>query len=385
MLFNLHLRHMRFYALLARLPHFALSYASGFRVVPKPVMMVWEATYRCAARCLSCNRWRIGGSDTELTTSEAKRLIDDAFALGVRLLVVSGGDPLMRGDVIDLGGHARARGMLTVLCTTGAQIHEKNVHAIMESFDVFELPLDSLVPELHDRLRGRKGMFDRTMTALELLLAHRQPRHGIELTTVVRNENYREVGDINRRFAPLGIVTALQPLHQGLYGATIEDSFNWAAGYEDAWNQVIDNYLWYDGYSRQALETFFRQIPIFVQTPEKLRDAYTCFAGSYSFFVDPNGYIYICDVLRQHVGNIRDRPLQDIWVGLTDLRRAVSSYQRRCNCWLLCTTPPSLFITRCMRCYPIRAHTPQATDALRTLWAGLDEGDSSAPYVSRSL
>lgn len=369
MVLSLRLHHMRFYKLLARLPHFALSYVSGFRIVPKPVMMVWEATYRCPARCLSCNRWRTGASDTELMTAEAQRLISDAFALGTRLLVVSGGDPLMRSDVITLGRYARARGMLTVLCTTGAPINEKNIHAIMESFDVFELPLDSLDPELHDRLHGRKGMFDRTMSALELLLAHRQPRHGIELTTVVGDENYREVSEINRRFAPLGIVTAMQPLHQGLYGATTEDSFSWAAGYEDTWNQVIDNYLWYDGFSKQALQSFFRQLPIFVQAPEKLRDAYTCFAGSYSFFVDPNGYIYICDVLRQPVGSIRQRPLKDIWVSLTGLRRAVSSDQRRCNCWLLCTTPPSLFLTRCTKWCARRARPPQIVpEAARTLW-----------------
>lgn len=351
MLVNLRLEHLRFYALLARLPHFALSYASGFRIVPKPVMMVWEATYRCPARCLSCNRWRIGASNTELTTAEAKRLIDDAFALGVRLLVMSGGDPLMRGDVVTLGGYAKAKGMLTVLCTTGAPINGKNVHAILHSFDVFELPLDSLDPELHDRLHGRKGMFDRTISALELLLAHRQPRHGIELTTVVGDENYQEVGEINHRFASLGIVTAMQPLHQDLYGATTEDHFKWAADYEDDWNRMINSYQWYDGFSKQALEGFFRQIPIFVQSPEKLRDAYTCFAGSYSFFVNPNGYIYICDVLRQPVGNIRERSLKDIWASLGDLRRAIASPQRDCNCWLLCTTPPSIFLTRCLnRC-----------------------------------
>ena len=368
MLFNLRLRHMRFYTLLARLPHFALSYASGFRIVPRPVMMVWEATYRCPARCLSCNRWRIGASNTELTAAEAKRLIDDAFTLGVRLLVVSGGDPLMRGDVVTLGGYARARGMLTVLCTTGAPINEKNVHAIMGSFDVFELPLDSLDPELHDRLRGRRGMFDRTMSALELLLAHRQPRHGIELTTVVGDENYREVGEVNRRFAPLGIVTAMQPLHQGLYGATTEDHFSWAVGYKDAWNQMVDNYLWYDGFSKQALEYFSRQIPIFVQTPEKLWDTYTCFAGSYSFYVDPRGYVYVCDVLRRPVGNVRDESLKDIWTSLTDLRQVISSNERKCNCWLLSTIPPSLFLTRCTK-WLRRVYPPQmAVEACRTFW-----------------
>ena len=228
-------------------------------------------------------------------------------------------------------------------------------------------------------------MFDRTMSALGLLLIHRQQRHGIELTTVVRDENYWELGEINRRFASLGIVTAMQPLHQGLYGTTTEDRFSWAAGYEDAWNQMIDDYLWYDDLSERVLESFYRRIPEFVQTPEKLHEAYTCFAGSYSFFVDPNGYIYICDALHQPVGNIRERFLKDIWVGLTDLRRAVSSDQRKCNCWLLCTTLPSLLITQFVKWYPRPCSHLSATDTLGALWTDLDQGDSSVPYLSQSL
>jgi MoaA/NifB/PqqE/SkfB family radical SAM enzyme len=346
MVSNLRLEHIRFYKLLARLPHFILSHISGFKIVPKPIMMVWEATYRCPARCTSCDRWRIGKIEAELTTTEAEHLIDNAIALGVKLLVVSGGDPLARSDVISMGGYARAKGMLTVLCTTGALIHEGNIQEIMKSFDVFELPLDSLNPELHDRLRGRKGIFERTMTALELLLSRRQPWHGIEITTVVRDENYQEVGEINRRFASLGIVTAMQPLHQGLYGAITKDHFEWAAGYEDNWNKMVDNYQWCDGFSKLALESFFRQIPVYVQTPDKLRNTYICFAGSYSLIVDPNGNVFLCDVLRRPVGNIRDKPLKDIWSSLYSLRSAVSSSTRKCNCWLLCTTPPSLFLSR---------------------------------------
>jgi MoaA/NifB/PqqE/SkfB family radical SAM enzyme len=255
----------------------------------------------------------------------------------------------MRRDVITIGQYARARGMRTVLCTTGTLIDEKNVRAIMNSFDAFELPVDSLNPEIHDRLRGKKGMFAQTKKALDLLLAHRQPWHGIELTTVVRDENYHEVGEINRRFAPLRILTAMQPLHQGLYGATTNDCFHWASGYEDAWHQMVEEYQWYDGFSRLALKDFFRQIPRFMQHPDTLRDTYTCFAGSYSFFVGPSGDVCICDVRRQPVGNIRAMPLTEIWGRLTTTRRAISSRQRQCNCWLLCTTPPSIFLSRFVR------------------------------------
>jgi MoaA/NifB/PqqE/SkfB family radical SAM enzyme len=267
----------------------------------------------------------------------------------------------MRRDVITIGQYARARGMRTVLCTTGTLIHEENVRAIMNSFDAFELPVDSLNPEIHDRLRGKKGMFAQTTRALDLLLAHRQPWHGIELTTVVRDENYREVGEINRRFAPLRIVTAMQPLHQSLYGATTKDCFHWVSGYEDAWDQMVEEYQWYDGFSRLALKGFFQQIPRFVQSPDRLRNTYTCFAGSYSFFVDPYGYVYLCDAVRQPAGNIRQKDLRDIWPSLIGHRQAVSSNDRQCDCWLLCTTPPSLFLTRFTKWYTHLARWTQRT------------------------
>ncbi len=347
--FDLKLDHLRYYKILARLPQFALSYASHFRIAPKPVMMVWEATYRCPARCLACGRWHTDVQGDELSTAEGFRLIDEAAALGVRLLALSGGDPLVRSDAAALGRHARARGMITVLCTSGALINQRNVHDILRSFDVFEVSLDSLDPELHDRLRGRKGLFQRASDALEMLLAYRKPHQGVEITTVVRDENYTELGDINRRYAPLGVVTCMQPLHQNVYGATTDDRFGWAREHEPAWQRMVDDYQWYDGFSKRTLEPFFRQIPTFVQYPEKLRDSYTCFAGSYSFLVGPTGDVSICDALRASMGNFRSQSLREILVGLAHTRRLISSKQRQCNCWLLCITPPSLFLSRVLR------------------------------------
>ena len=345
---NLNLPHLQYYSVLARLPQFALARASNFRITPRPVMLVWECTYRCPSRCVSCSRWQTT-TGPELPTSDARRLIAAARLAGVRFFVFSGGDPVMRGDITELGRYARSLGMMTVLCTTGLLITQHNADALMAAFDVFELPVDSLHAEINDKLRGRPGILERTLQALDLLATRREARHGIEITSVVRGCNCSEMGNINRHFAPRGFVTAMQPIHQGIYGAMADDDSAWAREVDGEWQRMVDEYVWHDPFSRWALTPFFRQIPRFIVAPESLRHTYRCFAGSYIVFVDPTGDVRLCEGHRRVLGNIRTRGLQEIWQEMRPLRQWVTSTQRDCDCWLLCTTPPSIALSAASR------------------------------------
>lgn len=340
------LEHLKFYSLVARVPHFVLSYISGFRISPRPVMMTWEITYKCPTKCVSCARWKSHLTGDELTTQEGKHLIDDAYRLGVRLLVLSGGDPLMRKDCTTLGRYARKKGMRTVLCTNGFNITTKNIGDLLDGFDVFELPMESMIPELHDLVRGIKGGFERTQAAIRLLEKSKQPHHGIEITTVVRDNNYTEVAEINRVFAAKSIVTAIQPLHQNVYGMETSDNFEWVEGIDSEWSSMIDKYKWYDQFSKTALEAYFKKIPEYLRQPNLPDHTYKCFAGSYSFNVDPEGNISICDGIHEAFGNVREKPLKMVWKEMRNQRIVISSNRRECNCWLLCTAPPSLFLSR---------------------------------------
>lgn len=346
MIYTIRFEHLKFYSLLARVPHFMFSYASNFRILPHPVMMTWEITYRCPTKCISCARWRSNRTIDELSIQEGKLLIDDAYRLGVRLLVISGGDPLMKKDCILIGHYARMKGMRTVLCTNGFNITTENISNLLESFDVFELPIDSLNPEIHDSFRGVKGSFERTLAAIRLIEMSKKPSHGIEITTVVRDNNYREVAEINRIFAAMSIVTAMQPLHQNIYGAKTSDKFEWAKKIDLDWNSMVDDYQWYDQFSKYALENYFKGILKYIRQPQLPDHSYKCFAGSYSFNVDPEGNIFICDGLRTSLGNVREKPLKMIWEELRIKRTIISSNKRECNCWLLCNAPPSLFLSK---------------------------------------
>jgi MoaA/NifB/PqqE/SkfB family radical SAM enzyme len=65
---------------------------------------------------------------------------------------------------------------------------------------------------------------------------------------------------------------------------------------------------------------------------------FRCYAGSFSFQVSAYGDVMLCQTLRRSLGNIRDMGLEEIWTSMTDTRRHTSSDDRKCSCWLLCTT-----------------------------------------------
>ena len=146
----------------SRLPPHLIHFSAD----KKPVV-VWNATHRCNLHCMHCyseseNREYPG----ELTTEEGLRLIDDVAAFGSPTMIFSGGEPLMRPDVIELSAHASRRGLRCVLSTNGTLISEEVAERIREaSFAYVGISLDGL-REVHDKVRGHKGAFDEALAGI---------------------------------------------------------------------------------------------------------------------------------------------------------------------------------------------------------------------------
>jgi len=122
-------------------------------------------TARCNLHCTHCYAAEATGGE-ELSTHEARALIDDLSGMGVPVLLLSGGEPLLRGDLYDLITYARQRGLRPSLSTNGTLIDEEVARRLSEVGAAYAgVSLDGL-EETHDRFRGEPGAFPRSLTGL---------------------------------------------------------------------------------------------------------------------------------------------------------------------------------------------------------------------------
>jgi len=136
---------------------------SGF----KPVV-VWNCTSRCNLFCRHCySSSSAAKAEPELTTDEAKLMIDDLAEFGCPVLLFSGGEPLMRGDLFELVRFATERGMRAVLSTNGTLITSESAAELSEAGIAYVgVSLDGL-EEKNDLFRGRDGAFGAALNGIE--------------------------------------------------------------------------------------------------------------------------------------------------------------------------------------------------------------------------
>ncbi|MBN1865815.1 12,18-didecarboxysiroheme deacetylase [Candidatus Sumerlaeota bacterium] len=146
----------------ARLPSHLLQFSRD----KKPVV-VWNCTRRCNLRCVHCySHSRDEAFGGEMTTDEGKAMIDDLAHFGSPVILFSGGEPLMRADLVELARHAKSTGMRAVVSTNGTLISPERARELQEvGLSYVGVSLDGL-RETHDRFRGVEGSFDRAVDGI---------------------------------------------------------------------------------------------------------------------------------------------------------------------------------------------------------------------------
>jgi radical SAM protein len=137
-----------------------------------PFIVIWETTRACALACVHCRAEAIPRRDAaELTTEEGRRLIDRvaAFSDPPPILVLTGGDPLRRPDIVDLVVHARRRGVTVSLTPSGtALVTEEKLRALRDAgLGRLAVSLDGSTAAAHDAFRGVQGSHRHTMRILD--------------------------------------------------------------------------------------------------------------------------------------------------------------------------------------------------------------------------
>lgn len=143
------------------------SHLLQFSQDKKPVV-VWNVTRRCNLKCVHCySQSEDLDYQGELSTDEGKALIDDLAQFGSPVILFSGGEPLIRPDILELIEYAVEKGLRAVVSTNGTLISRplaENLHEIGLSY--VGISLDGL-ESVHDAFRGVRGTFERVLRSIK--------------------------------------------------------------------------------------------------------------------------------------------------------------------------------------------------------------------------
>ncbi len=155
---------------------------------PGPVV-IWNLIRRCNLKCKHC--YSIS-SDVdfpgELTTEEVFDVMDDLKRFGVPVLILSGGEPLLRCDIFDISQRAKDMGFYVGLSSNGALIDESNINDIAYfGYDYVGISLDG-IGATHDAFRGKEGAFDASLNAVRLCVSN-GIKVGLRFTMTMDNQH----------------------------------------------------------------------------------------------------------------------------------------------------------------------------------------------------
>ncbi len=196
-----------------------------------PLFVGWDVTFRCNARCCYCGRADAYPKETE--TSEVPALLESLWAMGTRWLTLSGGEPLLREDILDTARLARERGFHVMLSTNGIMLPRKQ--AILNWVEHVTLSLDG-PREINDALRGA-GAFDRCLEALACCRTHATP---VSLQCVLSSMNLDQVEELLRIAIEHRVSVMFQPARRWLNFSTTP---NPSAPPVDAYRTCIDRLI----------------------------------------------------------------------------------------------------------------------------------------------
>jgi radical SAM protein with 4Fe4S-binding SPASM domain len=320
--------------------------ASGFT---RPYVVSWNLTYRCNLACEHCYL-DAGGTAlvctenfadrSELGTEECLRVIDEIAAFAPECLtILTGGEPLLRRDILEIVRRAAERGLWVVVGTNGVRITENVARHLAEAgARGLSISLDALDPDRHDRFRKVRGAWQNTVEGAEIL-----NRTGLPfiVQTTAGSHNLGELEAIadfahDRLAAKVWNLYFLVPTGRGQfvsditpaqYDEVLASLYRIQGKYD---RRMLVNAKCAPHYIKTVLENSLR--PGSGQAGAHQIRTYSggaggCPAGTHYMGIRPNGDVTPCPYLPVFAGTLRKSSLTDLWTSsglFADIRRRTS-------------------------------------------------------------
>ena len=311
-------------------------------IAPKLQIVAWEITRSCNLFCAHCRSSSTAGVyEDELSTEECLRLVDGILKVGKPVLILSGGEPLLRPDLFQIAGYAVNKGLRVAIGTNGTLITEEVAFKLKEiPISRVAISIDFPTPELQDKFRGKTGAFQAAMAGIARL---HQAGIEVQINSTITKLNAKYLNDLLDIALKSGAVAfhpfMLVPTGRGKGLGTVEMS---PQEYEQTLNWA------YDKQKEMGDKIFFKptDAPHYQRIirqrngKEKPRgtDAMNsmtrgCLAGTSFCFISHRGRVQGCGYLDVEAGNIRDKSFGEIWTNSRLFRelRDLSNIKGKCG------------------------------------------------------
>ena len=299
-------------------------------ILPNTLRMVaWEVTRSCNLACVHCRASaECGPYKGELDTGRCKELLDEIAAFSKPVIILTGGEPLLRPDIFEIAAYGNQKGLRMVMATNGTLVTEEIAGRLIESGIMrVSISIDGLDAVSHDAFRKVPGAFAGTMAGIEAM-----KKVGLEfqINTTVTKANLHQIKEIFDLAVGLGAaahhIFLLVPTGRGkemadqeIAPADYEKTLNWF--YEESLRAPIQ-------LKATCAPHYFR---IYHQRKGPAQEAPKghgahggigtlhamtrgCMGGSSFCFISHTGQVQPCGYLELDCGQVKEKGFEDIWV-----------------------------------------------------------------------
>ncbi|MCL4491549.1 MAG: radical SAM protein [Nitrospirae bacterium] len=311
-----------------------------------PKWIAWEITRRCNLRCVHCrssSEMEIKGHP-DFPVEEAYRILDDISDYAKPVVVLSGGEPLLRKDVFDIAGYGTEKGLRMCLATNGTLVNDEVCSKIKESgIRIVSLSLDGSTEQVHDNFRNEKGAFKGITNAAALF-----KKYGIEfiINSSFTKRNQEEIPKVYKLAKELGATAwymfMIVPTGRGedimnelISKEDYEDILDWHYRMEKDEHDMLVRPTCAPHYYRVVLQKNKEEGTKIQRRTLKFSTGGSkgCLAGQLICLIDVDGNVLPCSYFPKPAGNIRKQSFKDIWENseLFKDMRDFKKYKGRCG------------------------------------------------------
>jgi heme b synthase len=286
-------------------------------------LVAWETTRNCNLACVHCRASAtMGPHEGELDTAEALRLLDQIAEVGQPIIILTGGEPLLRPDIFEIARYGTDLGMRMVMALNGTLITETVASQLIDAgIQRISVSLDGSSPETHDHFRQVEGAFEGTLRGIDLL---KKVGMEFQINTTITKTNLEQIPKIQELAIDLGAVAhhifLLVPTGRGKY---IVDQEIDAAEYESTLNWFYDQRAITPLQLKATCAPHYYRIlrqrakknGLSVSFKTHGLDAVTrgCLGGIGFCFISHRGIVQPCGYLDLNSGDVRQSSFAEIW------------------------------------------------------------------------